>query len=251
MPVVDTDIVVYGSANMQETDTGTQGGARDAATLIVFAELIGGNTTITVVSDNAGDTTQTLTVTGRIADGSITSDIISLNGVTPAVGAVTFERVLKMVLSASASGTVTVTETTGAETIVAMPTGVTTVRRPFYDVSADVAGGSARTYYEKIFFENSNAVSALTNATISEQGGTVASNIDFALEATLDGSDTATNRVSAPAAGYTFDSNTKNVANSQNHSPQTAQGVWLRLSLAAGTAAANGNYQLRESGQTV
>jgi len=250
MPVVDTDIVVYGSANMRETDSGTQGGARDPATLVVFAELIGGNTTITVVSNNAGDA-QNLTVTGRIADGSIVDDIITLTGNTPAVGAVTFERVLKMVLSATAAGTVTVTETTGSETIVAMPTGITTVRRPFYNVSADVSGGAQRIYYEKIFFENENATSALTNATISEQGGSVAANIDFALEATLDGSDTTTNRITNPPAGYTFDSATKNVTNSQNHTPQTAQGVWLRLTLADGTAATNGNYQLREAGQTV
>lgn len=249
MAVVDTDIIVYGSANMQETDTGTQGGAIDTSVRIIFTDLTE-NTTVTVVSDNAGDTTQTVTVTGRIADGTITSDAISLNGTTPAAGATTFERVLKIVVSAAHTGNITVEETSGGEDLVIIPSGVLTVRRPFYDVSAEASGGSARNYYEKIFFYNSNATSALTSATIEEIAGGVATSIDFALESTLNGTDTTTNRITAPG-GYTFDSTTKNVANSQSHSPTSGQGVWLHLNLPAGTAANNSTYQLRESGQTV
>ena len=249
MPVIDSDIIVYGSANMQETDTGTQGGAIDTTVRIIFTDLTE-NTTVTVVSDNAGDTTQTVTVTGRTADGTITSDPIALNGVTPAAGAVTFERVLKIVLSAAAAGNVTVEETTGGEDLVIIPNPVTEVRRPFYDVSADASGGAARDYYEKIFFYNSNATSALTSATIEEIAGGVAANIDFALETTLDGTDTTTNRITAPG-GYTFNDTTKNVANGGSHSPTSGQGVWIHLNLPAGTAATNSTYQLRESGQTV
>ena len=251
MPVIDTDIVVYGSANMQETDSGTQGGAIDLTTLIVFTDLTE-NTTITVVSDNAGDTTQTLTVTGRIADGSIDTEVLSLNGTTPDVGATTFERVLKLELSASTTGSVTVTETSGADEIAVITAGVTTVRRPFYNVSADVSGGSEKNYYEKIFFKNENGSLALTSATIEEVAGGVASNVEFTLETTLDGSGTSTDRTTAPSTGVgTFSSSAQNVANSQNHSAGAAQGVWLHLTLPAGTSATNSTYTLKETGQTV
>ena len=77
--------------------------------------------------------------------------------------------------------------------------------------------------------------------------------VAFALESTLNGSDdngVGNNRLVAPS-GYTFDSAAKNVANSQNHSAQAGQGVWLELSLTAGDTAVKSNVVLRESGQTV
>jgi hypothetical protein len=249
MPVIDTDIIVHGSAAMQETDSGTQGGAIDLSTVVIFTDM---STTdaIDVVSSAAGDTTQTLTITGRIADGSITTEDFVLTGATPVVGSTNFERILKMVLDGTCAGTVTVEEQTANTDLVVIPIGVTTVRRPFYNVSADASGGSARNFYEKIFFYNSNASSALTSATIAEVAGGVASNIDFDLEDALDDNNTSTTRIVAPA-GQTFDSATKNVVNSQNHSTTSGQGVWLRLALAAGASANNSTYTLRESGQTV
>lgn len=123
------------------------------------------------------------------------------------------------------------------------------IRRPFYNVAADVGGGSARTFYEKVFVKNNHATLALTGATIAEQADP-SGKIAFALEASLDGTDTGDNRVSAPDAGYTFNSTTKNVANSQSLSPGSAQGMWLQLSLAAGDAAAKSTWTPRVSGTT-
>jgi len=250
MPVVDTDIVVNGSANMQETNTGVQGGARDATVLMIFNDIIAASDTLDVFSDNAGDTTQTLTITGRLLNGTIDTEVYTLTGTTPVVGTKTFERVLKGVLSGTTAGSITVEEATSNADLIVIPGGtVTSFRRPFYDVAAEAAGGVARDYYEKIFFYNSNATSALTAATIAEIAGGAAANIDFMLPATLDDSGTSPDRVTAPAG--TFDSTTKNVANAQSHTNLTAQGVWIHLSLPAGTAASNSTYQLRESGQTV
>lgn len=254
MAVVDTDIIVFGSANMQEDDTSTpQGGAMDTTTLIVFTELTQ-TTAITAVSDNAGDT-QNLTITGRLANGSIDSEILTMTGVTPVVGSTSFERILKMVFATATTGQITIDETTGGADIIIIPAALSidAVRRPFYNASAEASGGSQVDLYEKIFFENSNAVSALTNATIEEiadVGG--AGSVEFYLDATLDASDSSTNRVTEPAAATgNWSSATLNVANSQVHTEETAQGVWLHLVLPAGAAANNSSYQLRESGQTV
>lgn len=250
MPVVDTDIIVYGSANMQETDSGTQGGAVDNTVLMIWNDIVAASDTLDVVSDNAGDTTQTLTITGRLLNGTITTEVFTLTGTTPVVGATTFERVLKGVLSATTAGAITVEEATSNADLIVIPGGtVLEFRRPFYDVAAEASGGSAVDFYEKIFFWNAHATLALTSATIAEIAGGQAALIDFMLPATLDDSGTSTNRITAPAG--TFDSTTKNVANSQSHSPLSGQGVWIHLNLPAGTAAANSTYQLRESGQTV
>jgi len=122
------------------------------------------------------------------------------------------------------------------------------VRRPFYNVAADVAGGSGRNFYEKVFVKNNHATLSLTAAQIAEQADP-SGKVSFALEASLDGDDTTSNRVTAPG-GYTFNSSTKNVANSQSLSAGAAQGMWLNLSLAAGDAATKTTWTPRVTGTT-
>lgn len=250
MPIVSSDIVAYGSATMAEDDvTSGIGGAIDTTTRVVFTD-IDPSDTITVVSSDGGDTTQTVTVYGRAASGLLQSEEFSLNGTTPVVGSDTFERVLKIVVSAAHTGTITVTETTGLDTIVDIESGVLTIRRPFYNVYAEESGGSLRDYYEKIFFKNNHATLTLLNATVALSADPTG-NVTFVLESSLDGSDdNGDTRLVAPG-GYTFNTSTKNVANSQNHTAGTAQGIWVKLSLAAGTAATKSYFTLTESGQTV
>ncbi len=131
------------------------------------------------------------------------------------------------------------------------PDEVMQVRRIAYDAAADASGGSARTYYDKIFFTNLHGTLALTASQISEVTDALGI-FDFALETSLGGSDTnglGNSRLVAPG-GYTFNSTAKNVANSQNHTAGASQGVWTKLSLAAGAAANETTWTLRETGTT-
>ena len=133
------------------------------------------------------------------------------------------------------------------------PSMITTVRRPFYNASADVTTGATKTYYDKVFMKNTHATLALTTATIALQ--TDASNyVSIALEsgafATHTGSVSSRLNVT-PTNCTTFASGATAVMNSQNHSAGAAQGVWLRLQLPAGAAANNGFIVLRESGQSI
>lgn len=327
MPVAATDLIIYGSANMQDSDSGTQGGAIATSKRPVFADVSpAGN--VQIVSSAAGDTTQTVTVTGRDAAGVIIAETKTLNGTT-AVAMTTntsWERLLKGVKSATCAGDVAVEAATATRTGTAQagaaqtitldagasgtddlykdhviritsgtgagqirriasyvgatkvatverawgtspdntsvfrisqgfhfekaPAEILEVRRAFYNAAADVSGGSARDYYEKVFIKNIHATLALTAATIAEQADP-SGKIAFALETTLDGSGTSADRRTAPASGVSaFDNTTKNVANSQNHSPGAAQGIWLKLTLAAGDAAQKTSYTLREQGTT-
>lgn len=327
--VQDKDIFFYGAAVMPEDDADLNiGGAIDTSIKVTFSQHAVSEV-LRVVSEAAGDTTQDVTLYGRNAAGEKVNEAVSLNGQTPASGALSFERLLKAVKSASTTGVVGVIATTqvhsgtaqagGADTIQLAagasgtdnqyrfmvirttggtganqireilsydgtskqakvrdwtvqpdatttyeicegmvfeqsPTEIMTVMRPIPDIAAEAEGGSERKYYTKIFVANNNATKALTNATIAEEAAGLFANIAFALEDALDDTGTngaGNNRLVAPASGTTaFDSNEKNVPNSQNFSPQSALGVWLEVTLAAGAAAANSFYQIRVKGQS-
>lgn len=121
------------------------------------------------------------------------------------------------------------------------PAEVLEVLRLFYNASADVAGGSSRTYYEKFFIKNRHATLALTAAQVAESADP-SGNVTYGLESSLDGSTTSTDRRTAPG-GVTINNTTpKNVANSQNLSSGSAQAVWACLTLAAGAAAAKTSW---------
>lgn len=329
MPVRMQDIEIYGSAVMPDSDaTQNIGGAVDTSKRIGFKDLsASGN--IQVVSDAAGDTTQTVTVSALNAAGVTISETKTLNGTTvvPMTTNTTWKDLLKAVKSATCAGTVAVEAVTaersntaqgGSASSITLDAGasasddaynsmvvritggtgagqirriydyvgstkvatvardwatppdntsvfkiscgmvfekspheVMEVRRLFYAAEADAAGGSSRAYYDKFFLYNLHGSLSLTNAQVQELTDALGV-FDFALEASLSGTDTngaGNNRQVAPG-GYTFNSSSKNVANSQNHTAGAGQGVWAKLTLAAGTAANDVEWSIRETGST-
>jgi hypothetical protein len=250
MPIVAANIIAYGSASMPDDDTPTGiGGAIDLTTRIVFTD-ISATDTVEILSDAGGDTTQDVTIYGRNAAGELISELASLDGTNVQTTTATFERILKIVMSATATGTVTVRKQTDDVEIATLEPGVTQIRRPFYDAAAEASGGAERDYYEKIFFKNDHATLTLTSAVIKENADP-STFVDFDLEDALDDNDTngAGDRQTHDG-GYTFDSNDKNVVNGQNLTAQSAQGCWLRLKLAAGEDADNTSFTMRVTGNT-
>jgi hypothetical protein len=334
MSIIRSDIVVYGSANMRETDADAQGGAIAATTRVVFEDL-SANDAVQVVSSNAGDDdTNTVTVYGRNAGGSLVSEATDLNGQTPATGTQVFERLMKCVITAGTpagdvaverqtatrdntaqgGGDATASEAayitldagasaeddayngmvvrlnggTGSGQIrrivdyvgstktayvawdwdttpdatsefvvsegVVFKNGETTVRRPFYNVSADVEGGSERNYYEKVFLKNTNAANSLLGMSVTEEADP-STKITFALEDAVDDNGTSDDRVTAPAgigaAGFTSDAKTlDDEAGTADLAADSAIGVWLKLTLSAGDAATKTTYTIGTSGST-
>lgn len=248
MSILISELIMYGSANHQETDSGTQGGAITTSVKLELTD-ISATGTVEVLSNNAGDTTQTITVTGRDAAGVIVSQILTLNGTTPVASTQNYERILKAVKNATTAGTITLRKASDDVTIGVFdktPVEIFTIRRLFYDASAPPSG--TRDYYEKAFLKNTNGTLTLTAATVIEQADPTAK-VTFAVGTALDDTGTSTNRLTAPASGVTaFDSTTKNVANSQNLTAGAAQSVWLRLTLTAGDAATKNTYTPRLSG---
>lgn len=253
MSVASTDIKIYGAANIAETNGVTQGGAIDTSVRYVFndATLITNNDTFNVVSSDGGDTTQTVTITGRNAGGSIVTEDFALNGATPVTGATTFAKIMKIVCDAAHTGTITVTENSGSQTLLTMESGVLEVRIPFYNVAADVGGGSSRDFYEKVFIKNTNGTDSLLGMTVSEQADP-SSNITFDLEDAIDDTNSTASRLNTAPTGMlgSFDSSSKSLPGTDLAAGE-AIGVWLKLTLAAGAAAADSTYTLRTSGTTV
>src|SRR3972149_1961530 len=152
MAILASELSYYGATNHQDTDSGTQGGAINTAIKIEFTQMTG-NSTLEAVLSAAGDTTQTVTVTGRNAAGElITTSAVTLNGTTAvSMGATTFERILKVVLSATCTGTISVRNSSGGTVWSKLESGFTQVRVPFYNAAAEPSGGSNKDYYEKVF----------------------------------------------------------------------------------------------------
>ena len=326
MSIKQSDIILYGSAVMPDDDVPTDiGGAEDNARKVTFTDLVSAGGA-EIVSSEAADTTQSITITFRDTAGVKSTEAKTLSGLTPVAYVATIDRLMKAIKSATTAGDVAVmastaertgtaqagsadtitldagasgtddffvgmviriTSGTGADqlrmiikyvgsTKVAtvsrayvtppdatsvfrvaqgmffdkLPNEIDEVRRPHFDASADPPGGSQKQYYDKVFFSNEEATLTLTAAEIAEVSDTPGV-MDFGLAATLDdtGTNGAFNRQVAPG-GISFASTTEPVANSQNHTALAAQGVWLRLTLAAGAAALNFVYQLQEQGNT-
>lgn len=245
MSIASTDILAYGSASMPEDDSSTSGGAIDTTCKVVFTDISAADT-VEIVSDSAGDTTQTVTVYGRSAAGAVVSDALSLNGTTVVNGVVTFERILKVVVSASHAGTITIRKASDNVTIATLETGLLLLRRLFYAATAEASGGSSKDFYEKIFIKNTHATLTLLSATISENADP-SSNITFALANSLNDTESVANRLTAPASVGTFNSSDKSAG---DIAAASRQGVWLKLTLAAGAAAAKSTYTLRTSGSS-
>jgi hypothetical protein len=74
-----------------------------------------------MVSDDAGDTTQTVNVQGLDTNGILISETRSLNGTTPVVTSKSFTKVMSLSKDAVTAGNVTVTSNAAAVTNVVIP----------------------------------------------------------------------------------------------------------------------------------
>ena len=93
MSVLPSDIVVYGSANMPESDSAMTGGAIDFTRRVAFYDIApAGN--VDVISSSASDTATKITYYGRDPTGVIQSQTLTLNGQTWVTGTQPLERLL-------------------------------------------------------------------------------------------------------------------------------------------------------------
>lgn len=241
MPIASSDLKKYAAANHPESDSGTVGGAINTAGTVVEMS-ISGNTAPKVASSNAGDTTQTITIVGRDAAGVLQTENQTLNGTTQVSFSTTFERILRVSLSASAAGTVTVYENDGSTVVVTLAAGITSNRTFFIDASSSA---SPETRYEKFFFKNEHGSLTLTSAGITLTAD-AASKITIGVENSAD--DSSTNRTTAPS-GVTFVDDSVEI-DITSLAASADIGVWVRQSLSADDAAVKSTFTVQLAGTT-
>lgn len=248
MPVADANIIVFGSSVMPTTDVTTQiGGAIDLAKRLVFTDI---DPTGLVEQVSDGADTRNHTIDFLTAAGVLTAETKALNGAVAVDFVGSMSAILRMLLaSPDAARTVTLRKDGAGATLATFPPDCVDIRRPFFNAIANAAGGATKYYYEKVFFKNLEATLSLTGALVSKPADPEGV-IDFALESILNGTTdngAGNNRLVAPA-GFSFDSITKNVANSGVLTAGATQGVWLRLKLDGGKNPADVTFTLRLAG---
>lgn len=257
MPVASTDIIAFCSTNMPEANTTASGGAIDTTCKAIFTDISAADT-VEALSSSGSDTTQTVTVTGRDASGIIVTDTMALNGTSTISGAsaTSFSRILKITMSGTAVGTVTVRKASDDVTIATLEAGITKVRRLFYDSSAEASDGGTRQFYEKIFIKNTHGTLAVTNAVVSEYADPTPDYVTFALASGLNDISQVSGRLNpyfgngpTGIASGSFDNSDK-VPSGGNLGPGSGIGVWLRLQLPAGASPTGTTYTVRLAGQS-
>jgi hypothetical protein len=116
MPVIQSDIILYGSASMPDTDTPTDiGGAIALTKKMGFADL-STPSLVEIVSSQAADITQTITISYRTTAGVLSTEVKTLSGLTPVAYVATMERLLKAIKNATTAGDAAIMTSTAERT---------------------------------------------------------------------------------------------------------------------------------------
>lgn len=246
MSIAASDLKAYSSANVPEDDTSTSGGAIATTGQPDIAQMAA-NDTLSVVSSNAGDTTQTITVTGRNAAGAIASDTKTLNGTTPVAISGTFERVLKVELSGTTTGNVTLSRATGGATVALLEAGQTK-SHIFFQRAASEASGVSR--YEKFFWKNTHGSLTLNSAIVTLTADP-ASRIKISLATSKGDSGSVADRKTAPGGLSFSDDNVDLAVPTDSLAAGETIGVWVQQALLSSDSPIKNTFTTQLAGTSV
>lgn len=259
MSVVASELVLSGAANHAEDDTSLQGGAKALGKKIVFTDLTV-NDQIEILSSSASDIDQEYDIVGKDGAGVDLSENLDLIGVTPVVSAGTYERLNKVVKTAGAAlvGTVTVQRDGAAGVLAtlensgASQTGaeITEVRKIYIKL---VVPAVTDAFYEKMFFNNTNSATSLTNAQIqlSDASDPTGTDLKIGNAPSVDDSATIANRLALPASVTFVDNQVDQAVPGGTIAAGSGIGVWIENTVTGGAAAIKGTLNVRLAGETV
>jgi hypothetical protein len=244
--VVASDLVAWHAATQSDVDAVPVGGAIDLLRRPDFTQATAADT-VEVLSSSAGDTTQTVTLTARKADGTVVTQTVTLNGTTAVIFSVAgaIDRILQIEMSATAAGTVTVRKSVAGATYRAIPIGERGFSMIFRKTSSSTSGGV--NYFAKFFWKNTNGTFALLSALVAESADPAAV-ITHGLATAVNDAGTTTNRQTTPA-GVTIDGTSKAVPGT-DLAAGAAIGTWLQMTLAINNAPIRNTYTSQISGST-
>lgn len=244
MSILATDLLFFGAANHAEDDASTQGGAIATTTKLEFTQLTA-NVTPAMISD--GTDTRTVTIWGRDATGAIVSEAKALTSAVEVVFATTFERILKVIMSAGdATRTVLIKQGSGGATRVTVGPNITLVKLLTYNAAS---GASIIIRYEKGFAKNNHGTLTLTSAALKL---TADPSARFRIGGAPSKGDTATtaNRITAPASVTFVDDNVSQAVPTGALAAGETIGVWMEENLPANDPATKTTITVELSGTT-
>jgi len=247
MPIVSADLKWYGSAVMPlDLTTLDIGGAIDLTKRIIFTRLVS-ESNVEMLSSDAGDTTQTVTIYFITTAGVLSSEVKTLNGVSVVSFTTAMRTILRILKSASTTGTITVRKASAGATVIALAPAEIEAHIPFYNQIADP--DVAVVTHERIFVKNTHATLSLTQGVVTLQADPQ-SIITFAIDAAYNGTNTngAGNSRAVAPSGYTFNTSAKNIPSGQVMAASEALGMWLKSTLGAGKAPFDDTFTLRLAG---
>lgn len=246
--IAASDLVLYCAQSHPTNDSSLVGGAIDTFMRAVFTDITTDDAE--VLSDNPTDTSQSVTIKGRRADGTVITETRTLNGTTAVIFSTlgVFERVEEVRLSGACVGNVTLRASVGGATIGIIPAGELGFRRIFFNAYPHPT--ATKDYYEKVFYKNNHVLTTYQNVSISESADPGAI-VTFTLAASKSDSGTTSSRTTVPDVSITdpdtFNGTTKNVPGSYLD-PLEAIGIWLKMSMTAAMASFENTYTLGISG---
>lgn len=246
-------IVWYLSANRPEDDSSTSGGAVDTNMRLMLRSdgdsLNGGSgDQVDLVSDSASDT-QSVDLAGYDTSDTWQTESVTLTGTTNVQSTNTYKHLRKVEAASDAVGTITIAEyNSGSPTeLFTITAGERGRAALFLKAEANAGGGATKYLYEKVFVYSSGSTYSGGDFYNSEDED---SELAFDLEMSSDstttgGSESVANRATEPSTGGTYswadhasgDKHTVGDAEDGALTDTEAQGVWVRLTLAAGRSA--------------
>lgn len=245
MSILNTELILFNSANMPQDDVSTTGGAIDATgrpDLVQFSATANAF----VVSDGADVRTGVLTY--RTPAGVKTTVNFTLTGAVEVDTGVSCERILRLLLNTtSGTRTVSLKQGTGGTVRATVRPNEVMSTAMFIDAASSPSGSTARS--EKAHFKSITSALALTNATVTLTADPL-SRITIALEASKGGSSSIANRLAA--TGLTFvDDNVAQAVPTNNLAAGENIGTWAKQTLPQDDPAAKSTFTLQLAGSSI
>tara|TARA_Y100001973_G_C5185142_1_gene327342 strand:+ start:1125 stop:1871 length:747 start_codon:yes stop_codon:yes gene_type:complete len=248
MSIIDSDIVLYASQNMPQSDSSTTGGEINSGVRVVFTDIAGYGK-ISAFSNNSNDTGN-LNITGRDAVGIIKTDTIKLSGTTAVVGTQIFDTILVCSTDYFASGEISIQESSSNSGVGKIFPHESGFLKPFYDATANIAGGANKELYEKIFIKNNNLVNMFSGVSVTEVNSGLYNVVNFGLEKSQKYNESTSNRTVAPTGITNYGAGPSGL--SEPIVSNSYQGIWLKLTLNAGTERIKSSfYEISVNGQSL
>lgn len=245
MPIAATDLKLLGAASRPEDDASTTGGDEVLTSRPLDSQFSAA--AVAALISSAGGDTMNVTVYGRDAAGNLVSETKALNGTSEVLTTQSFERITKVVIASTATGTVLLKQGTGGTTRHTFAPGELSAFIMFLNAASDPSSG--KTFYEKLHWTNAHASLDLQSAAVKLTADPD-SKFEIGVAAAVNDTTTVANRLSAPG-GITFvDDNVSQSVPGGVLAHGAEVGVWIKMTLGSGAAAAKSTFTLQLDGTT-